>query len=1214
MVLQEPPIAMDTLAAHVPEDAARETEPSANYITSELGVSPQSIALMRTGMERSGWTLWMLTVCAGLSGSLFGYDTGYISSVLVSVGSDLGHPLSDWQKEMATSATSLGALIGSLCAGFPSDWFGRKVVIAIANVVFIIGAVIQAASHTIGTLIAGRLVVGIGVGVASMIVPVWIGELAPTHLRGRLVTLNVAFLTLGQVIANGVGAGFSNVKGGWRYTVAGGAIPAIVSLISMSWLPESPRFDGRRGRVDKVAKTFQRIFPDATSEYCRMRAEEVCKMVSETTPGGEPRSSFQQRIRLLFTGPNARALAIAAGLQALQQLSGFNTLMYYCATIFESVGLKSPVAVSMVVSVTNFLGTVVAFWFIDIVGRRRAIIYTIPIMSAALVFASICFYYMVPGTPSKISPDMPINHTWADLLIVAFVIYVLFYALGLGNVPWQQGELFSIETRAMATSIATATNWGCNLLINATYLSLSDAITPSGAFGFYAGLCALGAIMCFFGFPDTRQLSLEEVHYIFRHSWGIKEADRLRKEKHDIAERVRARDFDMNNSPSEQSTLAVFTSGAPQRWQSSGQATPRPVDQLKDDDIRVDTSSLVETPDVKQYDPLDDWKDPSHESSRSFNQGSLPAARPYQVPQSAERSVSPPPVEPIRRSTSMPYIAPSSSMQGIRPPMVDPDRSNNALSRMGIRGSSLMLFVTCFASLGVFLFGYDQGVMSGILTHPAFETYFEHPTAPQIGTMVAILEIGALFTSLVSGVLADKYGRKQVLVWGAMIFSLGGAIQTFAVGYKSMVVGRIISGFGVGFLSMIVPTYQSEVSPAENRGKLACIEFTGNIIGYMGSVWFDYLCSFLTGNAAWRAPLFLQPVIGLILAFGSVLLPESPRWLLDMDRSEEAMQVLTDLHNSDDPRNVRAKLEFWEIRQSVMQMRQEGDRSYSAMWHRLRKRTLIGMSSQMFAQLNGINVISYYAPLVFESAGWVGRNALLMTGINAIIYVLSTIPSWFLVDSWGRRPILLSGALLCALTLGLCGMFLRAEMSYTPQAVVMCVVLFNASFGFSWGPIPWAWTPEIMPLAFRAKGTSLSAATNWLFNWIVGQLTPVLQESIQWRLYILHACFCLCSFVMVYYCYPETQGVPLEEMDAIFGDAVAPVPQHMGDENDDEFATPNNSDPEVHRVRRSISTHPRFLESVERKPKIPEVVSQLWDAVARHSSDRGQYERLEEHP
>ena len=1183
-------------------------------------VGDTSVIAAAAAMERVGWTVWMLTMSAALCGSLFGYDTGYVSSVLVSLDDfqDFGR-LSDGTKQLITSATSLGALIGALCAMFPSEWLGRKMVIALANAVFIVGAIVQAAAQGSWTLIVGRFIVGIGVGVASMIVPLWIGELAPAHLRGRLVTLNVVFLTMGQLIATGVGAGFESVKGGWRYTVAGGAIPAIISLVSMAWLPESPRFDGRRGRVDKVTRTFQRIFPDATEEYCRMRAEEVCRSVQEGYGDGTQQYPLYKRVRLLLTGPNARALAIAAGLQALQQLSGFNTLMYYSATIFQSVGLKSPVAVSMVVSVTNFLGTLIAFWFIDIVGRRRAIIYTVPVMSAALVFSSICFYYMVPGTPSKISPDMPINHVWADLLIVSFIIYVLFYALGLGNVPWQQGELFSIETRAIATSIATATNWGCNLLINATYLSLSSAITPSGAFGFYAGLCALGAVLCFCGFPDTRQLSLEEVHYIFRHSWGIREADQLRAEKAEIAQNARARDLDANDS---NSALAVFTSGAPRRWQSTGQATPRPSEMAKDEDMRLDTSSILDAADSKPHiDALDDWSEPAPEprSSTSHLHGGTPAALPLAVPESLRASASPEPPAAVRRSASMPYALPRTSEQGIRPPHVELDESTNPLSRLGVRGDALMLFVTCFASLGVFMFGYDQGVMSGILTHPAFVAYFAHPTASQIGTMVAILEVGALVTSLLSGVLADRFGRKRVLVWGALVFSLGGLIQTCASGYMAMVVGRIVSGFGVGFLSMIVPTYQSEVSPAENRGKLACIEFTGNIVGYMASVWFDYLCSFLRGDAAWRMPLLVQPVIGLTLAFGSVLLPESPRWLLDTDRTEEAMLVLTDLHNTGDPRNVRAKLEYWEIRQSVLQMRAEGDRSYGAMWRRLRRRTLIGMSSQMFAQLNGINVISYYAPLVFESAGWVGRDALLMTGVNAVMYVASTVPTWFLVDSWGRRPILLSGALLCALMLGLCGMFLRAAQPYTPQAVVVCVVLFNAAFGYSWGPIPWAWTPEIMPLAFRAKGASLSAATNWVFNWIVGQLTPVLQETIHWRLYILHAFFCLCSFVVVYYGYPETQGVPLEEMDAIFGDAGAPVPQHMGADEEEEFASPAGSDPEVNRVRRSISTHPRFLDAVEHTahgaaspPALPRAVAQLWDSVVRRSTDRGHYTPLTE--
>lgn len=133
---------------------------------------------------------------------------------------------------------------------------------------------------------------------------------------------------------------------------------------------------------------------------------------------------------------------------------------------------------------------------------------------------------------------------------------------------------------------------------------------------------------------------------------------------------------------------------------------------------------------------------------------------------------------------------------------------------------------------------------------------------------------------------------------------------------------------------MIVPTYQSEISPAENRGKLACIEFTGNIIGYASSVWIDYFCSFLPGHLSWRLPLALQAVIGLILALGSLLLPESPRWLLDKDEDEEGMRVLADLHGGGDPREPRARLEFREIKENVLFMRSQGDRGYRSMLRR----------------------------------------------------------------------------------------------------------------------------------------------------------------------------------------------------------------------------------------------------------------------------------------
>ncbi|KAH9175469.1 general substrate transporter [Lactarius sanguifluus] len=444
-------------------------------------------------------------------------------------------------------------------------------------------------------------------------------------------------------------------------------------------------------------------------------------------------------------------------------------------------------------------------------------------------------------------------------------------------------------------------------------------------------------------------------------------------------------------------------------------------------------------------------------------------------------------------------------------------------------GRPLLYSISAFASLGVFLFGYDQGVMSGIITGPHFRKYFNSPNSLEVGTMVAVLEVGAFITSIAAGQIGDIIGRRGTLFAGAVIFGIGGAVQTLTTGFYVMVVGRVISGLGVGLLSTIVPIYQSEISPPNHRGALACMEFTGNVFGYASSVWLDYFCSFIDSDLSWRIPLFIQCIIGAILAAGSLVIPESPRWLIDVDRDDEGMQVIADLHGGD-PEDLTAKTEFREIKERVIAERESGEgRTYEAMWRKYKRRILLAMSSQAFAQLlTGVAVISYYAP-----AGWLGRDAILMAGINAIIYTLSTLPTWYLVDRWGRRSILMSGAVVMAIALGATGWFMYIDIPQTPKAVVVCVIIYNAFFGYSWGPIPWLYPPEILPLTVRAKGVSLSTATNWAFNFLVGEVTPYLQEVITWRLYPMHGFFCVCSFILVY---PETKGVPLEEMDRVFGE------------------------------------------------------------------------------
>lgn len=160
---------------------------------------------------------------------------------------------------------------------------------------------------------------------------------------------------------------------------------------------------------------------------------------------------------------------------------------------------------------------------------------------------------------------------------------------------------------------------------------------------------------------------------------------------------------------------------------------------------------------------------------------------------------------------------------------------------------------------------------------PHFKDKFHQPRAAEIGTMVAILEVGAFISSLLVGKVGDMIGRRRTILYGSLIFVVGGALQTSSNTMATMMLGRIIAGFGVGALSTIVPVYQSEISPPHNRGRLACIEFTGNISGYAASVWIDYFCTGINGHWSWRLPLFMQVIMGTLLALGSLLICESPR-------------------------------------------------------------------------------------------------------------------------------------------------------------------------------------------------------------------------------------------------------------------------------------------------------------------------------------------------
>lgn len=527
-------------------------------------------------------------------------------------------------------------------------------------------------------------------------------------------------------------------------------------------------------------------------------------------------------------------------------------------------------------------------------------------------------------------------------------------------------------------------------------------------------------------------------------------------------------------------------------------------------------------------------------------------------------------------------------------------------------GRALLNFTSMFVSLGVFLFGFEQGLMSSLLTNKYFKAYYKNPSPAAVGTMIAILEIGALFSSFEAGKVGDKIGRRRTIRYGSFIFVVGGLVQALSPDIWVLGFGRLVGGVAIGFLTTIIPCYQSEISPPSDRGFYACLEFTGNIIGYLTSIWVDYGFLFLESNLLWRMPLVLQCIMGALLFAGTFVIVETPRWLLDHDHDVEGMIVISDLYADGDVEDEIARVEFRQIKEHVLVARVEGgERLYRYMFTRYKKRLSVACFSQMFAQMNGINIISYYAPMIFEAAGWKGRAAIFMAGINSLVYIASTIPPWYLVDNWGRKPLLMTGAVVMAVSLFAIAYLSYLQNRHTPNVVVGFVIVFNAAFGASWGPIPWMMN-EVLPNSVRSKGAATSTATNWLFNFIVGEMTPILLASITWRTYLIPGCLCVLSYLCVRYMFPETKGLTLEDMGSVFDDSSLVFSFHLGYGATDTSSTRNLSvhenENQIRPTAAQLARNPASMRSeldglITGTPSLPEPIKPVLSEVPSLQDD-----------
>ncbi|WPG97487.1 general substrate transporter [Acrodontium crateriforme] len=486
----------------------------------------------------------------------------------------------------------------------------------------------------------------------------------------------------------------------------------------------------------------------------------------------------------------------------------------------------------------------------------------------------------------------------------------------------------------------------------------------------------------------------------------------------------------------------------------------------------------------------------------------------------------------------------------------------------GLRGGWLTFWVTVACGTDMTLFGYDQGVFGGVIVTPDFLDVLNlNNNASLVGTVTALYDIGCFLGAITAFFIGDIFGRKKTILIGTTIMSIGALLQITAYGVPQMIVGRIVAGIGNGINTSTAPPWQAETSKAAWRGKLIVIELILNIAGFSLSTWVTFGFSKIKGGnpalpghtpIAWRIPLALQFIFIVILFATVPWLPESPRWLVQKGRVEEAELVLADIEGTDieDPyvQTELSEIKFaseYEMNNKTRVRDLLRGRTGSEGGTCALRRIFLGMGAQAMQQLSGINVTSYYLPTVLiESVGFSNSMARLLAACNSVSYLVFSLIGIPNVERWGRRKMMMYAAAGQCFCYFMITILLRYNVYYgvdTPEAKMLASAsvafffLYYVFFGIGFQGVPWLYPAEINTLALRQKGAALGTATNWIFNFMVVEITPIGIQNLGWKFYILWTVFNGLFVPLVYFFYPETAGRTLEDLDYYFRQQPGPV-------------------------------------------------------------------------
>ncbi|KAI1615169.1 general substrate transporter [Exophiala viscosa] len=468
-----------------------------------------------------------------------------------------------------------------------------------------------------------------------------------------------------------------------------------------------------------------------------------------------------------------------------------------------------------------------------------------------------------------------------------------------------------------------------------------------------------------------------------------------------------------------------------------------------------------------------------------------------------------------------------------------------------LQGRSLQRLIATLSSIAFLVQGYNQSVMNGFTTLPTFLAQIpqldtvnttghqQSHNATIFGLVVAMFELGSALGALSCIFVGDRLGRPKTMLLAGIICIIGVVIQgsTFSLG--QIIAGRIITGLGIGLYTGTIPMYVSETAEANHRGPLVLLEGPFALGGLAIASWVNFGMFYASGPVTWRFPICLQLAFLAIIVSLTPLLPESPRWLVKKERMEDATRVMARLMGL--PVNDGTVVREVAIIQAAV-ARDAGHRHkyssnpFSMNENRHFHRLVLAMVATAICQLTGINVIAFYSTSIFETTlGYSGRDARVFTACLQVTLALGGLTAIFLVERVGRRRLMLfSTGCMCLAQAAVAGLSSDLQNPNAGRAAIFFYFFALYTLPIGMFVIPFMYGAEIAPLGIRHKVTAMGAATSWLFNFMVAEVTLTAFENIAWRYNIVYACTSAAGVLVIYLFYPETRGRSLEEIDEIF--------------------------------------------------------------------------------